>query len=119
MDTDAQEQSRAYTEQTTTLHQMNWDIYKLKEAIKAQQVSLDAKSASRRDAGGKWKTRTDKLRKPRADADIAAKSEKEMQDDIDRDTKRLASLEDERNKTALAYLGHPHSTRQDAKQVRP
>ena len=37
--------------------------------------------------------------------------------DIDRDTKRLASLEDERNKTALAYLGQPHSTRQDAKQV--
>ena len=120
VDNDEQEQSRAYTEQTSTLHQMNWDIFKMKEAIKAQQVGLDAKSASRRDAGGKWKTRTDKgvRRGSGAEEGIPDKSEKEMQDDIDRDTKRLASLEDERNKTALAYLGQPHSTRQDAKQVK-
>ena len=32
-DTDAQEQSRVYTEMTASLHDMNWDIYKMKEAI--------------------------------------------------------------------------------------
>ena len=116
-DTDAQEQSRAYTEMTTSLHDMNWDIYKMKEAIRSQQAELDAKSATRRDAGATWKTRMDRFRKAGADAGATAKSEKEMQDDIDRDTKRLASLEDERNKMALAYLGQPHSSRQDAKQV--
>ena len=46
----------------------------VKEAIRSQQAELDAKSAARRDAGTTWKTRTDKLRKPGADAEIAAKS---------------------------------------------
>eukprot|EP01048_Picozoa_sp_COSAG05_P027957 COSAG05_NODE_8422_length_705_cov_1.320132_1_plen_91_part_00 len=57
---------------------MNWEIYKLKEETKDQQEKLDAKSATRRDSGGKWKTR----RMPWADLGALAKSEKDMQDDI-------------------------------------
>ena len=31
---------------------LNWDVFKLKKAIKKQQLELDAISASRRDVGG-------------------------------------------------------------------
>ena len=58
-----------------------WDIYKMKEAIRSQQAELDAKSATRRDAGATWKTRMDRFRKPGAEAEAADKSEKEMHDE--------------------------------------